>query len=233
MAETTTPNDQIVRAIDTIVKSRIANLDFDKTVICTITDDSDKDNGHYVVNDGSISFDAYSENTEYAANDSVYVTIPRGDYTQNKVIVSKYVANANDQPLRYTSPLDQMFIVSNNLVTQNTVRDNGIVANGTETTDGSASMVAPGKFRLIWERDLSRDDNASLKNNAMFDCLGIKASFQCALGTTYNIKSGHYGIIIELYSTPSTDLSSAGAQQSTYILDTADMFGNPYLFSSL
>jgi len=70
-----------------------------------------------------------------------------------------------------------MFIVSNNLVTQNTVRDNGIVANGTETTDGSASMVAPGKFRLIWERDLSRDDNASLKNNAMFDCLGIKASF--------------------------------------------------------
>jgi len=70
-----------VRAIDTIVKSRIANLDFDKTVICTITDDSDKDNGHYVVNDGSISFDAYSENTEYATNDSVYVTIPRGDYT--------------------------------------------------------------------------------------------------------------------------------------------------------
>ena len=63
MAETNY-NDILCQAIDTIVQQRISNLSFDQTIICTIVDDTDAKNGHYVVTDKSVRFDAYSENTE-------------------------------------------------------------------------------------------------------------------------------------------------------------------------
>jgi hypothetical protein len=51
-------------------------MQFDKTVICTITDNTNKDKGEYEVNDGSITFKAYSEDTGYSKDTVVYVLIP-------------------------------------------------------------------------------------------------------------------------------------------------------------
>ena len=80
MAEIQT-NNIVIQAIDTIVQQRISSLDYDKTIICKIVDSSDSINGHYMVNDGSITFDAYCESSDYVVDESVYVTIPKGDFT--------------------------------------------------------------------------------------------------------------------------------------------------------
>lgn len=223
----TNPNDAVFKAIDQIVQQRISNLEYDKTVICKITDDTDAINGHYIVNDGAISFDAYSENDQYKADESVYVTIPKGDYTQKKVIISKYVANNDENPLTWKSPLDQMFVITENLTSLQAIKTDktGILANGRTEGDN-----APGHWRLIWEYELNNSENTSIRNNALFDSLGIKAKFKCALGTSYNMKSGHYGIIIELFSNSSTDSNTVGDQSTRIVFDTSEMFGNPYFF---
>lgn len=84
--------EELFEAIDAIVTQRISNLPYDKTVIATIADKSASSYGCYkVTTDNNISFLAYTENTNYSVGDKVYVRIPEGDYTQQKVITSKFI----------------------------------------------------------------------------------------------------------------------------------------------
>ena len=69
-------NEILCQAVDNIVTNRLKDISFDKTIVCDIIDDKDSANGRYVVTDGSIKFDAYSELTKYRNGTSVYVTIP-------------------------------------------------------------------------------------------------------------------------------------------------------------
>ena len=230
MAETNY-NDILCQAIDTIVQQRISNLSFDQTIICTIVDDTDAKNGHYVVTDKSVRFDAYSENTEYVTDDDVYVTIPKGDYNQTKVILSKYTADNNLDPLVYIKPLDQMFIITDNLVKKGepNVISAGILANGRKVST-TGRTTTPGRTKIIWEYLLSESDNTDIKNNAIFDTLGIKAGFKCDLLSTYNVREGHYGLAITLYSDMNPESGTESVVENTILFDSEEMFGNPYSF---
>ena len=227
-------NDILCQAIDTIVSKKIENLDYDKTIICDIVDASDASNGHYIVNDGSISFDAYSEDTGYKTSESVYVTVPKGDFTQTKIIISKYTANNGTDPISYISPFDNTYLVSENLVSGKSVRNNSILANGrVEEESGTAAYyIPPGRYRLIWEQNLTTSNNNILTNNAMFDTLAVKAKFKCDLGSLYNMKSGHYGLIYELYSVLNQDADPIEYRISRFDFNTDNFFGNPYMFLS-
>ena len=83
-------NEIICQAIDTIVQSRLNSLSFNRTITCTIIDNSQRMKGKYRVQYGSMTFYAYSENFEYAKNEAVQVLIPNGDYNSQKIILSKY-----------------------------------------------------------------------------------------------------------------------------------------------
>jgi hypothetical protein len=48
--------ESLFGAISTIVENRIANLEYDKTIICTVVDNTDKRNNKYKVSDGSTIF---------------------------------------------------------------------------------------------------------------------------------------------------------------------------------
>jgi hypothetical protein len=56
-----------------IANNEITKLNFDITLICTIVDDSRSSMGWYTVTDGSVRFDAYSENPKLKNKDSVRV----------------------------------------------------------------------------------------------------------------------------------------------------------------
>jgi hypothetical protein len=56
---------ELLGAIDTVVGKRLGQLSYDKTIICTIIDDSNAKNGEYRVTDGSVKFLAKCENTSY------------------------------------------------------------------------------------------------------------------------------------------------------------------------
>lgn len=227
-------NDILCQAIDTIVSKKIENLDYDKTIICDIVDASDASNGHYIVNDGSISFDAYSEDTGYKTSESVYVTVPKGDFTQTKIIISKYTANNGSDPISYVSPLNNTYLVTDNLVNGKAIRNNSILANGRVEEDPSAPVyyIPPGRYRLIWEQNLAANDNSIISNNAMFDTLAVKAKFKCDLGSLYKMKSGHYGLIYEIYSILNQDANPIEYRISRFDFNTDHFFGNPYMFLS-
>ena len=84
-------NEIICQAIDTIVQQRLPQIKFDETILCIVKDNSKKHLGHYTVQYGSMVFEAYGENKTYEKNSQVYVLIPKGDYTQKKIIISQYV----------------------------------------------------------------------------------------------------------------------------------------------
>lgn len=84
------------QAIDTIVKQRLSEIKFDETILCVIIDNSKREFGCYRVQYGSLIFDAYCENKTYSNNEQVYVLIPKGDYTQQKIIINKYVKGGDN-----------------------------------------------------------------------------------------------------------------------------------------
>jgi hypothetical protein len=82
--------------------------------VCTITDASSKTDGAYEVSDGSIIFTAYSSNTGYRKDDVVYVTIPQGNYNNQKMIIGKKTSE-NEQPFVFTHPFDTIFSMTGNI----------------------------------------------------------------------------------------------------------------------
>lgn len=82
-------NEIICQAIDTIVQKRLESLSFNRTILCTIIDNNQRQKGKYRVQYGSMTFYAYSENNEYNNNENVWVLIPNNDYTAQKLILSR------------------------------------------------------------------------------------------------------------------------------------------------
>lgn len=93
-------SEQLFEAIDAIVMERIRVLKYDKTVIATIIEDDKAQYGKYKVStDDNITFYAYADTSQYVIHDKVYVRIPEGDYTKQKVITGLYIPEGNTQTL--------------------------------------------------------------------------------------------------------------------------------------
>ena len=121
--------DAICESINIIAQSLVDGIQCDKTITCTIVDDSLKEQGQYLVTDGKTKFNAYSEDTSYRNNTVVYVTIPNGDFTEQKIITGKKVTSSN--PFVYKSPFDDMFAISSNLASG--INEQGLIANKRKT----------------------------------------------------------------------------------------------------
>ena len=121
--------DAICESINIIAQSLVDGIQCDKTITCTIVDDSLKEQGQYLVTDGKTKFNAYSEDTSYRNNTVVYVTIPNGDFTEQKIITGKKVTSSN--PFVYKSPFDDMFAISSNLASG--ISEQGLTANKRKT----------------------------------------------------------------------------------------------------
>jgi hypothetical protein len=68
-----------------------------------VVDSSDADLGKYTVSTGSAKFVAYSTEPGYKVNDPVLVTIPQGNYDNQKIIIGKQVDDTTT-PMVYKSP---------------------------------------------------------------------------------------------------------------------------------
>lgn len=106
--------EQICLAVDEIVKERIKGINFDTTITAIIVDNKNASNNQYVCSNGTSQFIAYSKDTSYEINDSVQVTIPNNDYSKQKIIIGRYVAE-NDKPFTYVKPFSTIIDVSSNL----------------------------------------------------------------------------------------------------------------------
>ena len=93
-------SEQLFQAIDAIVMERIRVLKYDKTVIATIIENDKALYGKYkVTTDDNITFYAYADTNKYSLHEKIYVRIPEGDYTKQKIITGKYIPEYNDSLL--------------------------------------------------------------------------------------------------------------------------------------
>ena len=90
-------SEQLFQAIDAIVQERIKQIGFDKTIIATITNNDNRMFGYYQAStDNNIQFKVYSDITKYNVGEKVYIRIPEGDYTKQKVIIGRYIPENNN-----------------------------------------------------------------------------------------------------------------------------------------
>lgn len=182
--------------MDIIANKKIENLPFDKTILCTITDDINKDEGEYEVSfSGSQSkvthFTAYAqEGAEYNKNDNVYVNVPQNDFSQQKTIIRKYISDQTS-PINYINPMEKFIKI---FPTQEE-NDNHWwwnASNGAkEAYEDEWSLKANGEVAEIPIIKIGFTEHIN-----QFDCLGVSAFFKSLL-REYDPVEGEYGLRFE------------------------------------
>lgn len=208
--------ESLLQSMNIIAEKSLHEVSFDKTIVCTIVDNSNAEKqSYYTVTDGSVRFDAYDiqGNKIYKVNEQVYVKIPNGDFTDKKIIDGYYISDKNNLPVTYVSPLDTFLDMST--LTQLGISE-GLIAN-------SNTLEIP-----IWNIDLTKSEYDDLQQNGIYDTIGLQGHFKCLLDS-YQIKSGAYGLRLDMYVRLNPN-SSRHIIKSVY-LDSSEMFGNPYSFT--
>ena len=213
--------ESLFESIDTIVNKRIENLPYDKTIIAHIEDNSQASKGKYIVNDGTSSFEAYSENTTYTINENVYVNVPQGDFQKQKTITGKYIPDVNNAvSYNYVSPMESFVNITGNLidVDQSTWQliSNGDSVHSTFVSDGKPDSI------LIWEAPVQISG---------FDTMGFSAEFRSWL-SEYELTSGGYGIRIDLTCEESSLQAESQQVNYSFYLTESDMEGDSYNFDN-
>lgn len=207
-----------LEATQIIVDGALSGLEYDKTVICTIINDEKAYRGEYTVNDGSSTFLAYSDNTDYSKGTSVYVSIPNGDYSKQKLITGKYLTVESDY-YTYTSPWKRFVDITGDLIQSN---DSASLVANNISDDYNENLKC--KEVEIWNRDFTDGSN--------YTCVGLKADFRTWL-SSFGTEFGTYGL--RLYITTTDQLTSQSKKIVKVVsatLSNYDMYGNPYSFET-
>ena len=209
--------EQILNAVDIVVKSALKDIKRDQSASCIIVDDSDRKNGHYIVQEGSVKYDAYCAEDKYRNNDLVRVSILNGDYTQKKYIEGKFLSeDTSTLPLTYVSPLDTVLDLSDNMLS----------TNG-EVFGLKANALEPDNEICIWSANLNNSEYSDYQNTQVYDTISIFADFQTLL-SDFNIISGSYGLRLRVVVKPTVD--NTKPIDYSFELDSSGMYGNPYSF---
>ena len=208
-------SEELFQSIETIAKGLIDDLKFNKTVICTIKDNKNAKDGKYYVTDGTSNFYAFCENTDYLIDQSVYVLIPNGDYSNQKIITGRYLADENEV-YTYKSPLESFVDITGNLF------KDAIDL----TAQNKSSLIANG---LIKEIQLWENEALALKG---YTTIGFKANFKTLL-SEFNTVSGHYGVKIKIrFINDTTSQTKASSIIRQIEFNNDEMYGNTYNFET-
>lgn len=219
-------SENLFQAVDEIVKRRLETVNYDTTIICTIDDNSNAANNEYTCSNGSAKFKAYSADTTFKKDESVLVMIPNNDYSQQKIIMGRYVVD-DGLPYAHMNPFDNLIDASGNLAKDIIYDENkkyySLLANENYPEDGKKDREA--REVAVW----SKIFNPPL---AQFDRLGVQGKFRSWL-SALDPKYGSYGYRLEVKSIPERKVDEEPSEKTTnFVLDCSDMFGNPFNFQT-
>ena len=205
-----------LNAFNIISRKTLEAVSYDETIKCKIIDITNRDLGEYRVTDGVSTYTAYSDNTDYYNGCLVWVTVPQGNYSNQKLITGKYIESDNSEPYTYVSPLDSFIDLTSNLIEPGAVQETGLVANG-------VNIGKPKEIEL-W----------SIQGRQLvgYERLAIQGSFKSAL-KALNVKYGTYGLRLDIFGREmGTPQTSNDRTVYSIELNTNDFFGDPYNFET-
>lgn len=214
--------DKILQAIGIVNSQALASLQYDKTIVCTIVNDKDRKEGKYDVSDGAMVFTAYSTDIKLRKNNSVYVTIPQGNYENQKIIIGKKTTET-EKPFVFTQPFDTIFDMTDDLI----IDDNeySLLAN----EENNVNILENTNYIVKQIGSVSGSD----KDISNYTRLGLKAKFKSWLKEAV---IGNYGIIAVLtISKPgliNENSEDIKIEKRHFYLSASNMYGNPYNFET-
>lgn len=211
-------SEQIFQSIDTIISQRLNEVSFDKTEICEVISQDKNDKRKYLVSNGSLKYEAYSddENRSYLNNQNqkVYVRITNGDYSLRKIITGSYAADETNENL-YVNPFNYL-VTSSTLSLSNSIWAKVNDEEYDEWDDTPSNETKPNSVEFL--------TNFKYKNIQDFDYIGLDFSFN----TNIVGYQGSYTLRISLWN-GETDLTK---DDNTLILSSKNLYGNPYNLNS-
>ena len=241
--------EQICRSMEIIVAKRLEGLHYDRTIVCTITDDTLSKEGKYTVCYADTNnFTAYSHLTNLREGDTVYVSIPEGDWNEQKTIVSKKSRDDNEAFV-YLRPFTRLVDITNN-INENSEQVDLIAneaqivqQNGKDLTDANGDYVCESKgetYKTIYSWKYNSD--MDMPPLVGYTRLGIRGEFQSWLKEE-GLVAGEYGLRLIIYAenkntiekdaeTGETIMDNATTHNYVIYLNQDDMNGDPYNFQS-
>ena len=218
MNDNTRINDlqnKLLQAMDIINAKALQSISYDKTIACTIEDDTYREEGKYSVNDGSRIFIAYTNDTRLKNKDTVYVTIPQGNYDNQKIIIGKRTVET-EKPYTFVEPFDFLFDMTDNIVKK--ANNGALIANALNKYGQEKEY----EYITLYDEPC---------NYYGFTRLGLKANFKSWVKSAIR---GTYGLVVVL-TTSNTNLASTQEvipQEFYYTFSNKDFYGNSYEFET-
>lgn len=219
MADSTKVNDlqeKLLKSMSIVNNRLLSSISYDKTITATITDDSYRDQGKYTVSDGTKTFVAYSAVTNYTKNTTVFITIPNGDWENQKMIIGKKTAE-NDTPFVFTQPFDTIFDETDNVVDSISSEVYSLLANG----ENKEVSIKSKEGDIIIPVSIAPD----------YTRLGLSVDF-CSWVS--NAVQGTYGltIVLKYKSLKTTEETDKELFTDAWAFNTTEMYGNVYNFDT-
>lgn len=202
--------NSLLESMSILAKSASQSTPATLTVEAVIISVIDANTGLYLVEYLGNKFKAYADITsKYSSGELVYVLIPNGDFSKNKVIlraVTPTVKNYSEQSLEskfeYNNIGDNLFDYSG-VVVANSFQNEIVLVEQNDIN-----------FKL---EQLQNSLNKYLKQPGIY--LQLKFDIQTKL---IDRNYGNYGLIL--------DIPTENDGIIRYVIDTRDMLGNPYNF---
>lgn len=194
--------------IQNMIDANLSKIKYDRTVKAIIIDDSKANYNYYTVSENNIDYIAYSTGEIYKKGESVYITIPNGNYDEQKFIMGRGYDDSSSENLESIELKN--FVAFDNSVNSNEIY--GLMANGEE----SEILIPPGPG-AEWVRELGLDRDTFID----FDYFMISANF---VTTLPECRGGTFGLKVILSYLDKQNIS----RNKSYLFLNNDMYGNIY-----
>ena len=212
-------------ATDMLIEKQLKKLQFDKTIDAIVINATRASEGIYTVSYGASNFIAYSQDASYKENDTVMVTVPQGNFDNQKMIIGKKVVeNENGEIsslIKYESPFSKFIDLTGNLV------NNIEISNIIGITANADNYYLNNGIENYTEESSNKFTTISISETKFkYKTIGVRAKFQTLLNQ-YNLISGNYGLILKLNYKKENDSDNLN---KFIIFDSSSFFGNIYNF---
>ena len=202
-------SEQIFQSIDTIISQRLNEVSFDKTEICEVVSQDKNDKRKYLVSNGSLKYEAYSddENRSYLNNQKVYVRITNGNYSLRKIITGSYAADETNENL-YVNPFNHLVI-----------------------SEQHHCIMESNKLSATAYLDNTKDEDSYIINDLTFYQSGFDnftyIGLDFSMSTGFGGTTGEFLIIIDLLDNNGVSLLT-DKELGLVTLSSKQLYGNPY-----
>ena len=204
----------ILESFELIADASVKKSSSTTTIEAEILAAEDSGLNSYIIQYMGTKFKAYANNqsVQYSAGDKVYVLVPNGDFTKEKIIIGAI------------SPSGNMYSASNELFSNYLEKSDNLLSNAADVqlctyrTEEKTVDFSIGSFNVILSKFLKTYHTLE---------------FSCKLKTLIPIEQrakGNYGLKLRLYFNSTNKDGSITALPRDYIIDVNNMLGNPYGF---